>query len=316
MSRSLLFIIAALQFGVATAEEPTPVTPPPATTTETTTAGLAPDKMANNWVSALLKNNLSDIFQLFTPADQIRIEKEWQSITSQSDPIADLQFDAILQLAKQPNGAELLTAMAVPFLEKIDPKVMSKQLEEFAGFLAMAANTQQPGVTPALDYAGLHQWLKDVAAYLATSGFNDPQKLSQAAGHVVDAIRNSTLTNSAEIRKMSVMLLTQKLTPAIGDIKKALAVYDINIDALLDSFAFTLSDVTPNSATLSIKFTAFEKPRGFPLKLITKNGSWQLTDGADNPIAALSQLVMMSLIMNGMGTGTPAQPPVIDDGAL
>jgi len=66
-------------------------------------------------------------------------------------------------------------------------------------------------------------------------------------------------------------------------------------------------------------FTSLGKPRTITLKLVQKDGAWQLPEGNDNPLTGLSQLVMMTLLMQGMGAGAPAQPPPAapaDDGAL
>jgi hypothetical protein len=274
--------------------------------------------MAQHWVTALRTNDLAGAYLLLTPTDQARAEREWQLQATARDAYVDMQLNVVLTMANEPNGVELLTNLIKPQLAQVNPQILSNQVNEIAGFLGMAAATQQPGTTPSLDYAGLNTWLKDVAAFIPQADLTNPTKLSQAMGHLVNAIRATTLRDAAEARNLNLEQLLKRISPALADAKQALAVYDIQVNALLESFTFTLSELTPHSGTLTISFTALGKPRSFPVKLVIKNGSWQLTDGADNPIAALSQLVMMSLIMHSMGAGAPAQQPPapINDGAL
>jgi uncharacterized protein YidB (DUF937 family) len=221
-------------------------------------------------------------------------------------------------MARQANGAEQLAAMAQPLLAQINPQTLSNQVTELAGFLGLAAKTQQPGITPSLDYAGLHTWLKDIADFIPKAGLTDQTKLKAASEHLAAAVKATTINDASDARGLKVAEFLKNISPALPEIKKALEVYDIKLDQLLDSFGFTLIDATPTSGTVIVSFTTLDKPRSFPLKLVTKGGAWSLTDGADNPIAALSQLVMMSLLMHGMGAVPPVQPPPapINDGAL
>ena len=278
-----------------------------------------PDQIANGWVTALRANDLTAAHNLLTPADQERLEREWQRAVGLPDAYVDLQINVLLNMARQAKGAEQLAAMAQPFLAQINPQTLSNQVTELAGFLGLAANTQQPGITPSLDYAGLHTWLKDIAAFIPKAGLTDQTKLKAASEHLAAAVKATSIRDASDARGLKVAEFLKNISPALPEIKKALEIYDIKLDQLLDSFAFTVIDATPTSGTVIVSFTTLDKPRSFGLKLVTKGGTWSLTDGADNPIAALSQLVMMSLLMHGMGAVAPAQPapaPIINDGAL
>jgi hypothetical protein len=285
--------------------------------TAVTKPGL-PDNIATGWITALRSNDLSAAYGLLTQVDQERAEREWKRFAGTPDAFVDVQLTVLLNLARQANGAQQLAALAQPLLAQVDPPTLSKQVTELSGFLALAAKSQTPGTTPSLDYAGLHKWLKDIADFIPKAGLTDQAKLKLASEHLTTALRATALRDAAEIRDLDLATLLKRCSPALSEIKAALEVYDIKIDQLLDSFGFSLIDATPTSATLIISFKTMGKARSFPLKLVTKSGSWSLADGADNPIAALSQLVMMSLLMQGMGAGAPAQPPSapVNDGAL
>ncbi len=295
------------------ATTPTP-TPPPTTQT--------PDQLASGWAQALKRNQLSAGFDLFTPADQASLANLWRRQMARPDAYADVQLDTLLRLAQNAAAADQLLAMSQPYLAQIDLPKVTKGIGDIAGFLGTAADNQPAGATGGLDYAGLGDWLKDLAAWLPGAGLTDQVKAKAAAGHLVRAITASGLKSAAEVRAMPLSELITRLDPALPALKDALLVYDVQVDALLGSFSAKLADAGPEHATVTLGFTSLSKPRTVHLKLVQKNGEWQLAPGNDNPLTGLSQLVMMALLMQGMG-GEPAQPPTKvtpvapeDDGAL
>jgi hypothetical protein len=234
------------------------------------------------------------------------------------DPVLDLRLDALVRVAHAANASDQLSAMVQPYKAQLDPAQLSKQIGEIAGFLSMAADARAPGTAGGLDYAGLRDWLKDLAAWVPGAGLADQAKLRQAATHIAAAVKIIAIRTTAEARAMPLGTLLGKLGPALPELKTALAVYDVRVDDLLDSFTIGLTEATPEQATIALGFISLGKPRTIALKLVNRAGTWQLAEGNDNPIAGLSQLVMMSLLMHGMGQGAPAQPQAapVDDGAL
>lgn len=311
-------LTAGLWSGEATTPTPTP--PPTAQT---------PDQLAMGWVQALKHNQLSAGFDLFTPADQASLANLWRRQMARPDAYADVQFDTLLGLAQNAAAADQLLAMSQPYLAQIDVPKLTKGISDIAGFLGTAAENQPAGVTGGLDYAGLRDWLKDLAAWLPSAGLTDQVKAKAAAGHLMRAVSASGLKSATEVRAMPLSELITRLDPALPALKDALLVYDVQIDALLGSFKSSLSstsgqlgEVMPEQVIIALNFTSLGKPRTVHLKLVQRNGAWQLAPGNDNPLTGLSQLVMMALLMQGMGgetTAPPAKPaPVVpeDDGAL
>lgn len=290
--------------------------------TATVTAVPTPDVLANGWAQALKRNDLSGAFALFTPADQGALANLWRRQMARPDAYADLQIDTLARLAQNAAAADQLLAMGLPYLAQVDVPRLTKGINDIAGLLSTAAGSQPAGNTGGLDYAGLRDWLKDLAAWLPSAGLGDQGKAKIAAGHLVRAIKASGVTSAAELRALPLADLLAHLGPALPALKEALAVYDVQVDALLGSFTARLGEVTPEQATIALGFTSLGKPRTVTLKLVQKNGAWQLAGGNDNPLTGLSQLMMMALLMQGMA-GEPAAPPTRvapvtpeDDGAL
>lgn len=322
--RRLLISLATLTLasGLWSADAATPATVTPATVTSATPPLATPDVLATGWATALKRNDLSGAFALFTPADQASIANLWRRQMVRPDAFVDLQIDTLLRMAQNAAAADQLMAMSQPYLAMIDVPRLTKGITDIAGLLNTAADSQQPGTAGGLDYVGLREWLKDLAAWVPKAGFDDQTKAKAAAGHLVRALKASGLNSAAELRALPLAELLARAAPALPALKDALLVYDVPVDALLESFTAKLGEVSPEQATIALAFTSLGKARTVKLKLVQKNGAWQLASGNDNPLTGLSQLVMMAVLMQGMGADQaqpPAKPvpvPPEDDGAL
>lgn len=313
MRRPLLALILLAGLGIMTAAE-TPPTPPTAPT------AALPDVLATSWAQALRRNDLSGAYALFTPAVQQMLARHWQRQLARPDAYLDVQIDTLLRLSKNTAATDQLVAMSQPYLAQIDIPRATKGIIDIAGFLGTAADAQQPG-TGGLDHAGLRDWLKDLATWMPTAGFTDQAKAKLAAGHLVRALTASGIQSAAELRALPLPTALEKLGPALPALKEVLAVYDIRVDALLDSFTAKPGAVEADHTTVMLGFTSLGKPRTITLKLVQQNGAWQLASGNDNPITGLSQLVMMAMLMQGMGNDQAPPPTTVtpvpeDDGAL
>lgn len=297
----------------------TQLTPTAETGTTDPVTSNTPDLMGAAWVKTLRQNDLAAGFLLLTAADQAQVSKQWQKQMSRPDAYADLQIDTVLRMAQEANAAEQLMAMTAPYLGNIEPQTLAKQITDVAGILTMAAGSQPPSATSTgLDYAGLRDWLKDLAAWVPKAGLTDQTKMKLAMTQIVNAINLSGLHSAAEIRAMPLPVLLSRLGPALTKLKEALTVFDVRVDALLDSLTFKLTNATTEQALIAVNFTSLDKPRTIALKLVQKGGSWELASGNDNPLTGLSQLVMMALLMQSMENTAPTPPVVapVDDGAL
>jgi hypothetical protein len=313
--RSVFTLMATLVLGSGLWSADTPTTPP-----AIQAAMQTPEVLASGWAKALKDNDLTAAFALFTPADQASLTNLWRRQMARPDAYADVQIDTVLRLAHNAAATDQLLAMSQPYLAQIDVAKLTKGITEIAAFLGSAADLQPAGTSGGLDYAGLRDWLKDLAGWVPTAGLTDQAKAKLAAGHLVRALKVSGVKSAAELRALPLPDLLTRLAPALPALKELLAVYDVPVDVLLSSFTAKLADVSPEQATIALGFTSLGKPRTIKLKLVTQNGAWQFASGNDNPITGLSQLVMMAVLMQGMGAAAPPAPaaPVVpvDDGAL
>jgi hypothetical protein len=308
MPRPALVFALLATLGIAIAEEAPATTP-----------AVLPDALATSWAQALRRNDLTGAYALLTPADRTMLANHWQRQMARPNAHADVQIDTLLRLTRNSTAADQLLAMAQPYLAQLDVPKLSKGILDIAGFLGTAADAQPAG-SGGLDHAGLRDWLKDLATWLPTAGLTDQAKARRAAGHLVRALSASGVQSAAELRALPLSTLLERAGMALPAFKEALAVYDMHVDALLDSFTAGLGAIDAGQATITFGFTALGKPRTIAVRLVQRNGSWQLGTGNDNPLTALSQLVMMAMLMHGLGAEqappVKAAPVPEDDGAL
>jgi hypothetical protein len=287
--------------GALAAAEPAPAAAP-----------VTPEAQFNAYLLAVRNNDPQAFFALMSPTQQANAENHWVAQV-RSNIQGEPTVDAALTMLLAPNAVEQLAALATPFLAQVRPQELAGHVSEIAGFLALSAKQGQAGVA-GVDYVALHDYLTDVAAWVPKAGLNDAVKLKQAIAFLVDAVKASGLTATADLRTLSLKDLLVKLAPLTAKLKAALKSYDIDLDALIASVTITPLEAapvppTPDKATLAVRFTTFGKPHTVPVKVVRRNDAWQIADGVDSPLAGLTQLVMMAMFMNNLGgDGAPAQP--------
>lgn len=152
MRRPALTLVLLAGLGLVRAEDAPAVAP----------SVRLPDALATGWAKHLRDNDLAGAFDLLTPADQQMLANHWHRQLARPNAFADVQIDTLLRLAKNSTAADQLLAMSQPYLALIDVPTLTKGVHDIAGFLGNAADAQAPG-SGGLDYAGLRDWLKDLA---------------------------------------------------------------------------------------------------------------------------------------------------------
>ncbi len=266
-----------------------------------------PDGLVASWVKALRTNDLKGLFALLPKEQQAQAERQYGDNISHADANDDLQVNAFLALMQQPGAVDMLMSQAQPALAQIKPDELVAGLQQIAGYLGMAAQQPAPAGVPAMDVAGLQGFVGDLAAWIPKAGLDDQAKLRAALAHVVAAIKGTGFTTAAQMRSLALKDLLGKVGPALAEIKAALAVYDLKLDALLDSFAVTKVDGDGDARTLTLGWTAFGKPHSTAVKMVKKDQAWTVAEGKDSPLAPYGQLLMMGMLMGGgFGGGAPA----------
>jgi hypothetical protein len=254
----------------------------------------APETWLLSTVKALKGNDFKTWFDAIPADDQAKAKEQWAK--SQKDPESAKKFDEFMTQMLAPDAVDALVAKAEPGLGQFDPAQTSQGLMMMSGFLPMmlqqGPNGQPRKMTPELQQvvSMAQNMLSDAAQWVQTAGLNDPKKLRGAVEHLVAGAKAIGVKNSDELHQLSLEDFLGRLGPASKEIKLAIATYDLQVDKFLDSVTAT-SAGTGDHRTLTVGFTAFNRPYTLPLKVEQQGGKWVPAKDAIPGIEALQQMV-------------------------
>jgi hypothetical protein len=340
MMRSRLLLVLSMTLPVAsllgaadTPVSPKPTAPPaqvvpaPPAAPPAASGAVAPDAGLKLWVKALRTNDLVTLFHALPASQRADLVQSWNIHSTTPDADGDRQVSNVLAVIQMPNAVDLLAVRVEPELALVNPQDLLGLLAQVNGFLALAASQPKPsGDAPGLDYLALQAFFTDISAWLPTAGLTDTTKLRKALAHAVLAARALGVQNAPDLRALKADDLVHRLGPALVELKAALLIYGLDVNALLDSVTFAVLDDSGEQRRIAIGFTVFGHAHAIPVKVVLKNDAWILADGKDSPFAPISQLVLLAMMMGSAGSdalsptphaapaphpaGAPTQPPL------
>ncbi len=261
----------------------------------------------------LRANDFRGIYDMLPQEDKAKVTAEWKKAQEQAKEggkekeIGEL--NQLLAKLLSPTAVNDLFAEAEPKLATINPQEMAQGLQMAAGFLPMMLGQAQPGQTPEQTKskqalaAMLQGILTDASGWVLTAGINDPKKLRSAIEHLVAGAKALGVKDSAELQKLSFEEFISRVGPIVKEAKSAVGVYDIGIDAFLDSVKATAAPVAAGTVVaeraLTVSFTAFGKPYSFPATVVLKDGHWILSPKNGEQFKSMQQMMPGAMPMGG-----------------
>jgi hypothetical protein len=245
-------------------------------------------------VEALRTNDILALFKSMPEADQAKAKTEWTDKAAAMSPTERAEVDEKLALLLSPGAVDTLMAIVEPNLKQINPQEAAGMLQMFGGMAAM-----QLAQEPSMAVAGqnLQKLVMDLATWLPTSGIEDPVKMRQAIGSVVDAAKALGVATSDELFALDLETFLTRGGAAVKEAKKTLAPYGIDVDAFLASISLVNVKGEGDKRTGDLKFTAFAHDYLFPMPLVKKDGKWVF----DEQELQQSLAPMMGGMMGGGG---------------
>jgi len=243
----------------------------------------------------VLRDNDFKAFFLSLPGDeQDKARTDWAAAQQAAKAAATGQpgapnpqdgINAVLARLLAPGAVDALLAEAEPQLAQMNPQELSQGLAMTAGFLPMMLGGQQgaaakdPGNVKRI--AALQGLLTDASQWVLTAGLNDKAKLKEALGHLVAGAQALGAKDFSELQALPLEDFLARLSPLIKEVKAALRVYDIEVDAFLASVTATAdapaADAPPGQRTITVSIKAFGKPYSFPLTVERSGQHWILS---------------------------------------
>ena len=267
----------------------------------------------------LRANDFRGIYDLLSAEEKAKAAAEWKKAQEQAKTGAKEDVNEINDLLAKllsPTAVDDLFKEAEPKLATINPEETSQALQMAAGFLPMMLGQAQPGQTAEQTKnkqalaAMLQGMLTDASGWVLTAGINDPKKLRSAIEALVGGAKALGVKNAAELQALPFDEFIGRLGPIVKQAKAAAGVYDVGIDAFLDSVKATATPVAAGATAveraLSVSFTAFGKPYTFPVTVVQKDGHWIISPKNGDQFGAMKQMMPGGMPMGGEGEGADA----------
>jgi hypothetical protein len=282
-----------------------PPTPPKASDPQNLVQSSA-EEAVRSAIRALRTNDANAFLRRLPEEEQRSLAQRWQQVGGpDGNPWIGGMINRVLRGAAAADGAQQVGQFITPFLAMIDPRELAERVGEIngaarggdrrrggglarmvvqggisavvAGVLASGSETEQT--------RALHGYFSALAAWLPQSGLNDPAKAQQAAEALATALTKLGAGSIADLGKLELPQVLDRVAQAMPELKRVLAVYDLQLDQALDSVQLSATDLPGSSAKLvTVSFTAFGAQHHLPLKLVEANGGWRMA--ADSPITS------------------------------
>lgn len=264
-------------------------------------------------IRALRTNDANAFLRRLPESDQQAAERAWKQLGSgDGNPWVNGMVNRVLRASTAADGAEQVSTFISPFLAMAQPQMLAQQIKELngkpivggdrgrgGGLARMIVQSGIAAVASGLLATGfeteqvraLEKWFDALANWLPSSGLNEPSKSRQAAEGLATALSKLGATNLEELGKLNLPQFLDRVALAMPELKRALAVYGLELDQALDSVQIASRDLTPEATTpgvnarlVTVTFNAFGGTHVLPLKLVETGGRWQVA--ADSPVTA------------------------------
>jgi RNA polymerase sigma factor (sigma-70 family) len=277
---------------------PSSNTPTPSTINNSTTTA---EKALQISLQAMRKNDVRTLLQRLDPEGQQRAQESWHQIGQfVSNPFVSGLFSRLLSAANEPNAGKAVATYVAPFLNlldanpsagqntTVDTKAPSENNTE-GGLAQMAINNTASSVMNNVLASGLENeqtlamknYLGALAAWLPSAGFTNPEKAQLASEAIGEALKKFGAIHLSDLTNLELGQFLDRVSLALPDLKRAFAVYDLQIDRALDSVTMT-STTTTDATIVRMTFTAFNTTHTFPLKLVEHQQRWSII--GDSPL--------------------------------
>lgn len=241
-------------------------------------------------VALLRSNDFKGFYELMPAEDQAKAQAEWDKARTETaagkasegkDSEGKMaEFNAFMAKCLAPDAVDQLMLEAEPKLVDMKPDEVSQGLQMMGAMLPMMAMQGQGGKKADPEQQQLMGavggMMMDASQWVLTAGIDDPKKLRSAIEKLVAGAKALGVKDSKDLQALPLDEFLGRLGPVVKEMKAALAIYDLQLDPLLDSVKATAKG-EGNERSLAVSFKAFGKPYALPVKVELKDGHWMVS---------------------------------------
>lgn len=267
-------------------------------------------------VQLLRANDFKGFYDAMPAEEKAKAQAEWAKAAAKGGEGKKGEhldeINATLAKLLAPNAVDQIMAEAKPKLAEMNPQEISQGLQMVGMMLAMSQmqqqgqNGQKQDPTSKAAMAALGGVLTDASQWVLTAGINDEAKCRKAVERLAAGAKALGVKDVRELQTLPLDQFLARLTPLVKEAKAAAAVYDVQVDAFLDSVKVAAGPVKEGKSILQVTALLFGKPYTVPVEVLQKDGHWIVNPKAAKPLAG-------ALPLGGMGAddadeAEPAMP--------
>jgi len=223
-------------------------------------------------VEAMEDNDLAAVMQiLMPPAELVALKEAWAELREEA-PSADeaLQFRMSMAMLTPKGAEEEVFAQVEPMLQEAQQqlKQMSGLFMMVAGVAASSDDLSDEEKQQAQDAVGA------VTAWLTELDITDTKKAKKAIRIACETARELDLDTMKDLQGLGFDQLLDKGGVMLGGVKDLLAVYDLDLDAVLGSVKIGKPTIDGTSAKVPMSFTIFGAKQEGTAVLKQIDGAW------------------------------------------
>jgi hypothetical protein len=211
-------------------------------------------------IAAMRNNDLRALMATLPDCERDKARENWEAYRSQSDPIGDARFNQAMALIMAPGAVDSLMSMIEPGLEKMNVDDLADQIETSLA----KAGPAKPDT----------EMVSALSTWVATAGFDDPRKMRQALSCVVDLAQAFGVRTADDLRSLNFDDLLACGGQALPHLKKALAVYGIDLDRTLDTVRVAGVEGSGPRRMATVSLTFLGQSRTLPTAVVEQDGRW------------------------------------------
>lgn len=224
-------------------------------------------------VQALRNDDFSIMLQFATPEERADMEAGWAEMQAMPLPPDTAQMDGFMAMLNAPGAVDTLVAMAGPQLAQMEPQAMAMGMG-----MGMQMAMQDPNMQALLGADGqatMGQIMMGMQTWVSTAGFHDENNFRQVATLLTTWAAAQDWQTVDALRAKSIDEVAVEAGEAWRLLKDVMLVYQLDIDATLDSISVSRVNETSESVDLAIAFNLFAQDHSVTATMIQDDaGRW------------------------------------------
>lgn len=242
--------------------------------------GLAPHETVEQSAAALRNNDIKGFLKLTLPEDKYAdMRDQWaQKKQEPIKPEEKQEYEAMMERLTKDGAEEELMAEIKPQLEQ-----MRQQMPMYVGMfqgIAQSAIAQSEDMTET-QREQAQSALSAVTGWAQRTDLASPDLAEQAISVICDTARDLDLPTLEDVRALDFDEMLGKSGQLASGLKEALAVYDLNVDELLDSVEAETVSQDGDTATVRTTFQFLDTDQAVDGQLVKVNDRWVSREAMD-----------------------------------